>query len=139
MPDDCIFCSIVAGGAPVSIVHESDRVLAFMDINPVTLGHLLVIPKAHSELLADVDANDAAEMMQVAQHLNTAVRESALAPLGVNLFYADGEAAGQEVFHAHLHVIPRYTDDGFGLAVRRDPAPNRSELDRLAAEITRAR
>jgi histidine triad (HIT) family protein len=136
MPDDCIFCSIVAGEAPASIVHESDRVLAFMDINPVTLGHLLVIPKAHHADLADVDPADAAEMMLVAQQLNVAVRASELEPAGVNLFYADGEEAGQEVFHAHLHMIPRYPDDGFGLTIRREPAPSRPELDRLAGLIT---
>lgn len=136
MSEACIFCSIVAGAAPASLAHESDRVLAFMDINPVTVGHLLVIPKAHHADLADVDPADAAEMMVVAQQLNVAVRASELAPAGVNLFYADGEEAGQEVFHAHLHMIPRYEGDGFGLTIRRDPAPSRAELDRLAGLIT---
>lgn len=139
MADDCIFCAIVAGEAPASIVHESDRILAFMDINPVTPGHLLVIPKAHSADLADVDRADAGEMMRVAQQLTTSLHRSGLEPAGVNLFYADGEAAGQEVFHAHLHVIPRYPDDGFGLTIGRDPAPSRAELDQLAGLITQVR
>jgi diadenosine tetraphosphate (Ap4A) HIT family hydrolase len=139
MSEDCIFCSIIAGEAPASTVYDSDRILGFMDINPVTRGHLLVIPKAHSADLADVDPTDVAEMLVAAQQLDVLVRESELAPLGVNLFYADGEAAGQEVFHAHLHVIPRYADDGFGLTVRYGAPPTRPELDGLAAVITRAR
>jgi histidine triad (HIT) family protein len=139
MTDACIFCSIVAGEAAASIVHESDRVIAFMDINPVTPGHLLVVPKAHAADLADVDQADVAEMMVVAQSLDTAIRRSDLRSDGVNLFYADGEAAGQEVFHAHLHVFPRFAGDGFGLTIRRDAPPSRSDLDRLAAMVNRAR
>lgn len=139
MTEDCIFCSIVAGEAPASIVHESDRVMAFMDINPVTPGHLLVVPKAHAADLGDVEPEDTAEMMVTAQALDTAIRRSSIRSDGVNLFYADGEAAGQEVFHAHLHVFPRFAGDGFGLTIRRDAPPSRSDLDRLADMVNRAR
>ncbi len=136
MTDDCIFCSIVSGTAPASVVHETDRVIAFMDIAPVTPGHMLVIPKAHSADLVDVDPADAAEMMTAAQRMDAALRSSTVPTEGVNLFYADGEAAGQEVFHAHLHVFPRFAGDGFGLTVRTSAPPPRAEPDRLAGELT---
>lgn len=137
MPD-CIFCQILSGTAPASLVHEDSLVAAFMDIRPVNLGHLLVIPKRHAASMADVTAEEAAAMMQVAQRATAALRASTLKCEGVNYFLADGEAAMQEVFHAHLHVFPRYRGDNFGLHfapeyhTRRVP---RHELDQQASEL----
>jgi histidine triad (HIT) family protein len=132
--EECVFCSIAAGESPASFVHESDRIVAFMDINPVTPGHLLVVPRRHLPDLADVAPEVAAEMMLVAQSLAEALRSSPVRSEGVNLFYADGEAAGQEVFHAHLHVFPRWEDDGFAISRRIIESP-RADLDQLAANI----
>jgi histidine triad (HIT) family protein len=132
--EDCVFCSIVAGESPASFVHESDRIVAFMDINPVTPGHLLVVPRRHRPDLADVAPEVAAEMMVVAQSLAEALRSSPVRSEGINLFYADGEAAGQEVFHAHLHVFPRWEGDGFAISRRVIESP-RAALDQLAADI----
>src|SRR5215203_880027 len=101
---DCIFCAIVAGSAPASIVYDDADLLAFMDIRPVTPGHLLIIPKRHSPFLADLDEAIGARMFMVAMRLAKALRASALRCEGINLFLADGEAAFQEVFHTHLHV-----------------------------------
>jgi diadenosine tetraphosphate (Ap4A) HIT family hydrolase len=130
---DCVFCRIVAGESPSSPVHDDDRVLAFMDINPATPGHLLVVPKRHATHLADLDREDGAAMFAVAQDLAQAGRD-ALDADGVNLFLADGEVAGQEVFHVHLHVLPRRTGDGFG--VRAEFAhPDRSVLEEQAVLI----
>ncbi len=110
---DCAFCAIVAGRAESVIVWDDDRVVAFMDLNPVTDGHVLVVPKAHSVGLDDIDPTTASRMMWVAQRLSLALKESSLRCDGVNLFFADGEAAFQEVFHSHLHVFPRFEGDGF--------------------------
>ena len=131
---ECVFCAIVAGDLPASRVYDDGRVLAFADLRPATTGHLLVVPKRHAPDLAALDPEDGARMFQVAQRLAAALRRSALDPEGVNLFLADGEVAGQEVFHAHLHVLPRHAGDGFG--VRADFAsPSRAELDRVAGLV----
>ena len=120
MTSGCIFCRIIAGAVEASFVHRDELVSAFLDIRPVTPGHLLVVP------------NDDV----VAMHeLPDVVRAE-----GTNLFVADGEAAGQDVFHAHLHVIPRFTGDGFTIdaAAWRDPPPTRDELNRRAVAIRSA-
>jgi diadenosine tetraphosphate (Ap4A) HIT family hydrolase len=131
---DCVFCEIVAGTAEASLVYDDDQVLGFVDLHPVTPGHLLVIPRTHATSLAELDPADGARMFRVAQRLAGAVRESSIRSEGVNLFLADGAAAGQEVFHVHLHVLPRFPGDGFRLEV--SPAsPTRDELDAVAAEI----
>ncbi|WP_061960772.1 HIT family protein [Demequina flava] len=113
--DDCVFCAIVADPSSDHVVWDEDGVIAFMDINPVTDGHLLVVPKEHSQGLTDMPAETAARVMQVAQELARALRASDLRCEGVNLFFAEGEAALQEIFHSHLHVLPRYEGDGFGI------------------------
>ena len=134
---DCIFCRILAGEAPASFVYRDARCAAFMDIQPVTPGHLLIIPNRHAADLAELHPEDGAQLFRVAQQLGAALRQSGLPCEGVNLFLADGVAAGQEVFHVHLHVIPRFRGDGFGL--RFPPTyglhPERWELDEIAASI----
>jgi histidine triad (HIT) family protein len=134
---DCIFCSIVAGDAPASFVYRDDVVSAFMDIQPVTPGHLLVVPNSHGAYLADIDEETAAHVMRIGHRMVAAARSSGLRCEGVNLFLADGEAAMQDVFHVHLHVIPRYAGDGFGLVLPPDytDRPPRSELDANADKI----
>ena len=138
---ECGFCRILAGKAEASFQFRDERVAAFMDIKPVNPGHLLVIPVRHAVYLSDLDPADGARMLEVAQNLAAALRESGrtggLKCKGVNFFLADGEQAGQEVPHVHLHVIPRFRGDGFSLKLppgygRR---AERSELDRIAAAI----
>jgi histidine triad (HIT) family protein len=107
---DCIFCKIVAGELPSTKIAEDERTLAFMDINPATRGHALVIPKAHSTDLLEVGADDLAATMAVAQRLAGVAKEK-LGADGVNLLNCCGSAAWQTVFHFHVHVIPRYRDD----------------------------
>jgi histidine triad (HIT) family protein len=109
-----------------------------MDIRPVNLGHLLVVPKRHAAFMADVTPEEAAAMMRVAQRATAALRASTLRCEGVNYFLADGEAAMQEVFHAHLHVFPRFRDDKFGLRFAPEyytRRPAREELDQHALEL----
>lgn len=136
----CIFCRLLGGQAPASFVHRGDRVSAFLDIQPVAPGHLLVVPHAHAESLAEISGEDLMCMMTVARRLAIALRVADLPCDGVNLFVADGEAAGQEVAHVHLHIIPRCRGDGFGLRFPKDygTRPPRRELDRLAAELREA-
>lgn len=137
---ECIFCRIVQGEAPASIVYADEVVRAFMDIQPVNPGHVLVVPNAHASSLSELAEHTGAHLFVVAQRVAAALRESELRCEGVNLFLADGEAAFQDVFHVHLHVLPRYVGDGFGL--RFGPhygrRPSRAELDDVAQRIRMA-
>lgn len=135
--NDCIFCKIIRGEIPCSKVYEDESVLAFMDIKPVNKGHVLVIPKEHAELITELDDDTVAQMIVIANKVNAAIRRSGIRTEGVNYFLADGEAAGQEVFHTHLHVFPRYHKDGFGLRFSDDYSqlPPREELDEDAEKI----
>jgi histidine triad (HIT) family protein len=136
MSVDCIFCRILAGELPASFVHRDETCAAFMDIQPVNAGHLLIVPVRHGAHLADIDAETAAGLMRVAHGAAAALRASGLPCEGVNFFLADGEAAMQEVFHVHLHVFPRFEKDGFGLRFSPEyhtRRPPRDELDRVAA------
>jgi diadenosine tetraphosphate (Ap4A) HIT family hydrolase len=134
----CLFCEIVAGRAPASVVYQDQRVLAFLDIRPVTPGHTLIVPKRHADGLADLDDEDGAQAFRVARRLAGALRASGLRCEGVNLFVADGAAAMQEIFHFHLHVFPRYRGDSFRVTADWSQHPTRSELDNLAATIGNA-
>ncbi len=132
---DCIFCQIVREEAPGTFVYRDDRVSAFMDIRPITPGHLLVIPKRHATYLADLDEPTGGRLFQVAMRLAAALRRTSLRCDGVNLFLADGVAAGQEVFHVHLHVIPRFPGDGFAIIDDFATQPGRDALDAVATSI----
>lgn len=134
----CVFCRIVAGDAEATLVYEDEVVVAFLDIGPVTPGHLMVVPRAHLPALADVDESIGAQMFNVAQRMAAALRGSGLRCDGINLFYADGEVAFQEIFHAHLHVFPRYDGDGFSIAADWENRPTRAELDRVGGQIRAA-
>jgi histidine triad (HIT) family protein len=132
-----IFADIVAGRAPASRVYEDDDVLAFMDIRPWTPGHLLVVPKTPASSLAELDPAVGGKLFRVGQLLAAALRDSEVGCDGVNFFLADGVTAGQEIFHVHLHVIPRTPGDGFGLRGHPRNA-RRDDLDYLAGSIRRA-
>ena len=108
-----------------------------MDIQPVNPGHVLVIPRVHAAYLSELDKEIGAHLFRVAMQVGEALRRSGVRCEGVNLFLADGEAAGQELFHVHLHVSPRFADDGFGL--RHGPnnflMASRSSLEAIAQQI----
>ena len=134
MTDDCIFCKIVAGEIPSTRVHEDDRTIAFMDINPATRGHLLVIPRAHADDLLSIDPEDLAACARVAQQMGQRVKDR-LGAEGVNLLNSCGRAAWQTVFHFHIHVIPRWFDDPLELPWH--PAPgDRGEIAAAAESLT---
>jgi diadenosine tetraphosphate (Ap4A) HIT family hydrolase len=131
----CVFCEIVAGTAPASVVHADDLAVAFLDARPVTPGHLLVVPRRHAADLAGLDDGTGEWLFRVGMRLAAALRRSGLRCEGVTLFLADGEAAGQEVFHVHLHIFPRYDGDRFRIEADWSSMPDRVELDRIAALI----
>ena len=135
--DHCIFCDIVQEDAPASVVHADEMVTAFMDTQPVNPGHVLIVPNAHASFLSSLDERTGAHLFVVGMRIAAALRRSGLRCEGINLFLADGEAAFQEVFHVHLHVIPRYTGDGFGLRFgpHYGQRPRRAELDDAGTKI----
>ena len=113
MATDCVFCKIRDGELPSMRVHEDDRTLTIMDINPVNSGHCLVIVKAHAPTLWDADPADLQAAIATAQTVATALR-TAVKPDGLNMLQANGAAAFQSVPHFHLHLIPRWHNDGKG-------------------------
>ncbi|MEV6602910.1 HIT family protein [Kutzneria sp. NPDC051319] len=131
MDRNCVFCAIVSGAVPASVVHEDENLIAFCDLMPINRGHVLVVPKRHATNLAELPEATGALMFPLAQRLAARIRDSALPADGINLILADGRAAGQSVFHVHLHVIPRMVNDGFALhgGAR---AATRSDLDQVA-------
>jgi len=110
--ENCIFCKIIAGEIPAAKIYEDDAVLAFLDINPVNIGHALVIPKRHFENLYDTPDELLAKMISAAKKISLAIK-SAMHAGGINIEMNNERAAGQLVGHAHLHVVPRFENDGF--------------------------
>jgi histidine triad (HIT) family protein len=128
LADDCIFCKIAAGELPAEVVQEDEHTLAFMDLNPWTRGHALVIPRNHSTDLLEIADDDLARANAAAKRLAGRMKEK-LGADGVNLLNSCGQAAWQTVFHFHVHVIPRYEDDPLQLPTR----PREADKDDLAA------
>ena len=130
---DCIFCKVLAGELPARIVDQDERTIAFMDIAPATRGHALVIPRAHSRDILEIDAEDLEAVALAAQRLAGRVKER-LGADGVNLLNACGPAAWQTVYHFHIHVIPRYRDDPLRLPWIPSQG-NPDEIDAAAQEL----
>ena len=126
--DDCIFCKIVAGEIPAQTIDEDEHVIAFMDINPWTRGHALVIPREHTRNLWEAPAEVLHRTMEMAQRVAQRQRDR-LGAAGINLLNSTEPAGWQTVFHYHVHVIPRYEDDPLQLPAR----PQQVEADELAA------
>lgn len=134
-PGECIFCKIVSGGAPAHRVFEDDRTLVFMDIFPVADGHTLVIPKAHSSNLLDASEPDLEAVIATSRAVAHALRE-VIAPDGIGVFQLNGAAAGQTVFHYHVHLIPRMRGDSLRVHSRTPGDPAR--LAEIAAKLAGA-
>jgi len=113
MAQGCSFCAIAARQPEASVVHEDETVVAFMDLTPVTPGHLLVVPRRHAVGLEDIDRATSAHVWSVGHDMARALRRSRLGCEGINVLLCDGEVAFQTVFHFHLHVVPRYAEDGW--------------------------
>ncbi len=130
---ECLFCQIAAGDVPATVVAEDERTLSFMDIQPATRGHALVIPRAHAVDLYEIDDEDLAACSAAARRLGLRARDRLHAD-GVNLINACRPAAWQTVFHFHIHVVPRYEDDPLKLPWT--PAPgDEDEIAGAAREL----
>lgn len=140
MDAPCPFCRIVAGELETSIVYADERVLAFLDVHPINPGHVLVVPRTHTPSVRDLVPEDAAAVWDTALRVARALPNAGVRMEGLNLLLADGASAGQDVFHAHLHVVPRFAGDGFGF--HRGPENQRRaerlELDAVAGRMRAA-
>jgi histidine triad (HIT) family protein len=114
MMADCVFCKIMAKQIPATVVHEDEHTLAFMDIGQVNPGHVLVALKKHAENIFALDDAQAAAVFRSAAKVARAIR-GAFEPQGLSVYQANGAAAGQTVFHLHIHLVPRYEGDGMAL------------------------
>ena len=128
---DCLFCKIVAGELPATVVDSDERTVSFMDINPATRGHALVVPREHAPDLLAISEEDLDACMRAAQRLAQRAKDK-LGADGINLLNSCGPAAWQTVFHFHVHVVPRYADDPLELPWT--PKPGDEEEIKAAAE-----
>ena len=130
---DCIFCRIVARQIPATVVYEDEHTLAFMDLGQVNPGHVLVAVRKHAENLYALDDAQAGAVLRAAARVARAIRD-AFTPQGLSVYQANGKAAGQTVFHYHVHLVPRHDGDGMALSwpVKNPP---REQLEAYAAKI----
>jgi len=133
MPGGCVFCAIVEGDAPALRIYSDEHAIAFMDVNPATDGHALVIPRAHVRDLFEIDETRASQVIAATLKVAQKIR-GALRPDGVNVMHATGAAAFQTVFHFHFHVIPRYSGDAIRLPWVPRPG-DRSKITAIAETI----
>jgi histidine triad (HIT) family protein len=133
---DCIFCAVLEGRAPCSVVYEDEDAVVFMDLFPVHPGHALIVPRRHIEDLESCPGELAGRLFELSGKIAPAVVRATDAA-GFNVWTANGKAAGQEVFHLHLHVLPRYEDDTFGLRFPKGypQEAERTALDAMADQI----
>lgn len=110
--NDCIFCKIASKEAPAEILYETERVISFLDINPINYGHTLIIPKEHFKEFHEIPDETSKELIVVISKLTRAILES-LKPHGYNIFTNNGRFAGQAIMHCHFHIVPRFFNDGF--------------------------
>ena len=137
MPEGCVFCAIAAGDAPASVVWKNELAMAFMDLRQPNPGHVLVIPRAHIVDILGLDDRTGAALMAGTTRVARAVSR-AFAPDGLNVWQSTGEAAGQEVLHLHLHVMPRRHEDGLFRPYQELPPPgSRDLLEQLAVDVRR--
>lgn len=132
---NCVFCKIINRDLPASIVYEDEKCLGFLDIHPISEGHVLVVPKEHQERFAHLDSEIAAHLFKVGQILLKAIEKSDVRSEGANLFLSDGVVAGQEVMHSHLHIVPRFKGDGQRVGFSHSDQVLRTQLDETAKKI----
>ena len=137
-PELCIFCAIIAGRAPASVVLEDELAVCFLDRQPVNPGHVLVVPRGHAAGLTDLDSETGRHLFALVLRVQRAIRESGLRREGINVLAADGAVAGQEVDHVHLHVIPRFEGDSLKITYDWSSATKRGELEDVARRIRHA-
>lgn len=131
MAEECLFCKIIAGEIPSTAVYEDADFKAILDVNPAARGHVIIIPKKHAANIYELEDEDAAKVFPIAKKIASALQKTYGCD-GVNVLQNNGEAAGQTVFHLHVHVVPRYYGDGVQIMWKPGDTPN---LDEVADEI----
>ncbi len=129
--EDCIFCKIIAGEIPSTAVYEDEDFKAILDVGPAARGHVIIIPKKHAENIYELEDEDAAKVFPIAKKIATALKKTYDCD-GVNVLQNNGKAAGQTVFHLHVHVVPRYYSDDVKIMWEPGETP---DLDEVASEI----
>ena len=130
--ENCIFCKILAGEIPSTAVYEDDDFKAILDVNPAARGHVIILPKNHAANIYELPDEDASKIMIVAKKIATAI-EKVYHCDGANILQNNGEAAGQTVFHLHVHVIPRFKGDTVNIGWKQGDMPE--DLDAICKEI----
>lgn len=131
MAEECLFCKIIAGEIPSTAVYEDEDFKAILDVNPAARGHVIIIPKKHASNIYELEDEDAAKVFPIAKKIASALQKTYGCD-GVNVLQNNGEAAGQTVFHLHVHVVPRYYGDGVQIMWKPGDTP---DLNEVAAEI----
>lgn len=137
MPEGCIFCRIIEGEAPARVVYEDEDTMAFLDVNPLSEGHTLVVPKAHHETLTDLPEDEGAKLMRTIHRITPEI-EAAVDADATTVGFNNGVAAGQEIDHVHGHIVPRFEKDGgrpIHAVAGRNPKLSDEELDDIAEDI----
>jgi histidine triad (HIT) family protein len=132
----CLFCRIVAGEVPAHLVHEDDGAVAFLDVFPSARPHVLVVPRAHAANLLELEDEAVGALFRTVKRVQRKI-EQAFHPLGFNVGWNHGQAAGQHVLHLHVHLLPRYADGGRGIQVM-GTGGDKAELAALAATLRSA-
>ncbi len=134
---NCIFCEIIKGNADASLIYKNDKVTAFMDLYPINKGHVLVVPNEHHMKFTNLSEGVPSEMFSAAQKILKAIEKTDIACEGANIFLCDGEVAGQDVMHSHLHIAPRFSGDGYrmGFSGASPYESTRDQLDNTAKLI----
>jgi histidine triad (HIT) family protein len=134
---ECVFCRIVAGEIPCTKVFEDGLCLAFLDIGPISPGHTLLVPKTHYETIHQMPADEAAHLARHIPSLAAAVQKAVSAE-GINVLQNNGRCSGQEVFHVHVHLIPRWPEDGLGFrwpAKQADPEVLKQQAEAIRRQL----
>ena len=131
MAENCIFCKIIAGEIPSTTVYEDEDFKAILDVNPAARGHVIILPKHHADDVFSLEDSQAEKIFPVAKKIATALKKTYQCD-GVNILQNNGEAAGQTVFHLHIHIVPRYQDDK--VMIEWEPKEI-SDLDKVMEDI----
>lgn len=132
--NDCVFCKIINRELPASIIYEDDKLFAFLNNYPITEGHVCVLPKQHYPTLRDTPENLTIDVVKLLIRIEKALWNIGIPCEGTNIIQNNGEAAGQDVFHIHFHVVPRVDNDGFEINFEH-PEAKREKLEVLSQKI----
>ena len=135
MSKDCVFCNIANGGLPASVIFDDEKVMAIMDIEPINPGHVLVFPKRHFSNISELNEGTDGYIFQISIKIAKAIQNSDIRCEGLNIILSDASIAGQDVFHTHINIIPRFFEDELRIEAKYGLKPTRTDLDIIAQKI----